>query len=77
MPGTIRNRVSELCGRKRISIAELARLAGISYQTVYSLYHDNSVQIHFSTLAALCEALNAEVGEIFEYVPICLAHSCI
>lgn len=68
--GTIRNRVSELMGRHRMNITDLAKAAGISYQTAYALYHNRTGRIDFETLAGLCEALQVDVGEIFLYAPI-------
>jgi putative transcriptional regulator len=68
-PGIIRNRISEVAGRRRINIKDLANAAGISYQTAYSLYHDRTSRIDFETMAGLCRALNVTVGELFEYAP--------
>lgn len=67
--GTIQNKVSELMGRHRMSITNLAKSANISYQTAYSLYHNRTNRIDFETLAGLCEALKVDVGEIFCYAP--------
>jgi putative transcriptional regulator len=67
--GTIRNRVSELMGRNRMSIADVMRETGLSYQTVWALYHDKTSRIEFKTLLRLCEVFNAQVGDIFEYIP--------
>jgi len=66
-PGAIRNRVSEMAGRRRMNIKKLAEAAGISYQTAYSLYHDQTSRIDFATMAGLCKALEVEVGELFKY----------
>lgn len=67
--GTIQNKVSELMGRHRMNITDLAKAAGISYQTAYALYHNRTNRIDFETLAGLCEALKADVGDIFRYTP--------
>ena len=40
---------------RRMTIAETARLAGVSYNTIYALYHDQTAGIEFATLNKLCE----------------------
>lgn len=53
----IKNNVSLLIGMRRMTIAETARLAGVSYNTIYALYHDQTAGIEFATLNKLCENL--------------------
>ena len=53
----IENNVSLLIGRRRTTIAETARLAGVSYNTVYNLYHGKTSGIDFKTLNRLCFVL--------------------
>jgi putative transcriptional regulator len=66
---TIRNRVSRAMGERRLKIADVARLSGLSYQTVWDLYHGKAQRIDLTTLDKLCRALGVQVGELFEYVP--------
>lgn len=68
--GTIRNRISEIMGRKRMSITDLMRVTGISYGTAWALYHGTSKFISFDVIAKLCDGLGVDVGELFEYVPV-------
>ena len=65
----IRNRISRAMGERRLKIADLARLSGLSYQTVFDLYHGKARRIDLATLDKLCRALGVQVGELFEYVP--------
>ena len=67
--GTIINRVSEMMGRRRMNIKELEIAAGISYQTAWDIYHDRTKRIDFATIAGLCDALQADVGDLFQYAP--------
>jgi len=69
MPLGIVNRVSEVMGRERMSIAELARRSGLSYPTVYEIYHDRTGSIAFETLDKLCKTLEVGVEELFKYDP--------
>lgn len=64
----IRCRLSELLGRKRMHILELAKVSGVSYPTLWSLYHEKTTRIDFNTINAICKALVVQVGDLFEYV---------
>lgn len=55
-------------GKKRISKAELSRMAKISYDTILKLYNDKTKAIEFKTLDKLCWALQCSPNEIFEYI---------
>ena len=65
----IRNHVSRAMGERRLKIADVARLSGLSYQTVFDLYHGKAQRIDLTTLDKLCRALDVPVGELLEYVP--------
>lgn len=67
--GTIRNRVSEIMGRRRMSITDLMHATGLSYGTAWAIYHDKNKFVSFDVIAKLCEGLGVEVGELFEFVP--------
>lgn len=69
MAGTIRNRVSELAGKRKMQISDLSREAGVSYDTAKRFWNGDANGITWDTLAAFCEALGCSVGELFEYVP--------
>ncbi len=65
----IQNKLSETMGRKRIKMAELARIAGVSRSVIYELYHDKAKVLKFSTLNKICWALECTIDDIFEYIP--------
>ena len=65
------NNVSKLIGMKRMTISETAKIAGLSYNTVYSLYHDQTSGIDFATLNSLCYALDCNPNDLLVYVPDC------
>lgn len=56
-------------GSKRINKAELARMSGLSYDTVLNLYNDVNVGIEFDTLDKLCWALECTPNDILVYIP--------
>jgi DNA-binding Xre family transcriptional regulator len=46
------------------SVAELARLAGVSRTTVHTIYHNLTTRVDLATLDALARALGCEPGEL-------------
>ena len=54
-------------GSKRINKAELARMSGLSYDTVLNLYNDVNKGIEFDTLDKLCWALECTTQDILRY----------
>ena len=62
------NRVSEVMGRRRMNVSELARAAGIGRQTAHRLYHGES-DVTMDVVGRVCQALGVDVGELFEWAP--------
>lgn len=51
---------------------EIARLCGLSRQTINDLWHSNfkgKEGIQFETLDKLCRTFNLQVSDIIEYIP--------
>lgn len=65
----LKNNLAILMAEKKIRIAELHRLTGISANTLSSLYNEKTNMIAFNTIEKICEVLNCEVGELFKYIP--------
>ena len=65
----IQNRISELLGRRRESITDLARGARISYAAAHRLYHGTEKGITMPMLDALCSYFECQPGDLFVYVP--------
>lgn len=64
------NRVSEVMGRKRLTIREVARRSGLAYATVQGIRNDSSKRVDWETLNALCRTLEVtSLCELFEYAP--------
>ncbi len=64
----IDNRVSEVMGRKRINVSELARGAGISRNAAHALYHATNRQVDLDVLDRVCLFLGVQVGDLFVYI---------
>lgn len=67
----IRSRVSEVMGRKRMQIADVAKAAGLRHYTVKMLFLDEAQAIYFDTLEKLCRVLDCQPGDLFEYIDDC------
>lgn len=65
----IRSNLPVLLAQRRLKVADLIRMTGISKSTVHKIYNDQTTRIDFETIDKICEALDVQVGEIFEYVP--------
>ncbi len=65
----IKNNLSEILGRKRLKMSELAEMAGLNRNTVLNLYHAKSTRIEFGVLNKLCAALDCQPGDLIEYIP--------
>lgn len=65
-------KLEDMMWRRRIrSVSRLARLAGLSRQTVDALYNrpDRVKGFRLETLEGLCRALDCRIEDLVEYVP--------
>lgn len=60
------NKLWKLLIDKKISRADLRRMAGISPNTMTKIIRDEEVTL--TVLGKICETLNADIGDIVEYV---------
>lgn len=63
------NHLPTLLAERRLKVADAVRATGISKTTLHKIYNDQSSRIDFDTIDKLCEFLEVEVGDIFEYIP--------
>lgn len=64
----IKCRLSEILGRKRINIKQLSRMTGLAYPTVWNLYHEKTMRPDLRVVEQICQVLECQVGDLFEYV---------
>lgn len=62
----IRCRLDELLADRGMTLTRLAELVDISIVNLSVLKNDRAKAIRFSTLLAICQALDCEVGELLE-----------
>jgi len=65
----IANHLSRILGEKRWSQSKLARVTGIRAATINELYNDLAARITLENLDRICEVLDCDVSDIFEYIP--------
>lgn len=58
-----------MMARRKIRLNDLADTVGISVQNLSILKTGKARAIRFSTLAAICNALDCQLGDILEYIP--------
>ena len=65
--GKIILRLDRMMVERKISLNELAERVGISNANMSKIKNNKVTAIRFSTLAAICEVLDCEAGDILEY----------
>ena len=62
-------RLDELLVERGMSLTELSRRVGVSLVNLSVLKNNRAKAIRFSTLTALCEVLECQVGDLFSHQP--------
>ena len=65
--GKIILRLDRMMVERKMSLNELAERVGISNVNLSKIKNNKVTAVSFSTLAAICEALECEAGDILEY----------
>lgn len=65
----IRCRLDELLLARGMTLTRLSELVGVSIVNLSVLKNDRARAIRFSTLQAICDALDCEVGELLVRTP--------
>ena len=65
--GKIVLRLDRMMVERKMSLNELAEKVGISNVNLSKIKNNKVTAIRFQTLAAICEALNCQAGDILEY----------
>ena len=61
-------RLDELLAARDLTLTALAEQVGLSVVNLSVLKNNRAKAIRFSSLTAICDALNCSVGELFEVV---------
>ena len=65
--GKIVLRLDRMMVERKMSLNELAQRVGISNVNLSKIKNNKVTAVRFSTLAAICEALECTPGDILEY----------
>ncbi len=64
----IRIKLDVVMAQRKMSLTRLSQLVGITQANLSILKNENGKAIRFSTLDALCRALECQPGDLLEYV---------
>lgn len=67
MPITIN--LDVMLAKRKMKLGELSEQVGVSATNLSILKTGKAKAVRFTTLEAICEALNCQPGDILEYVP--------
>ena len=65
----IRINLDVMLAKRKMSLTELAEKVGITLANLSVLKTGKAKAVRFSTLAALCRALDCQPADLLEYVP--------
>lgn len=68
-PAGIRCRLDELLAERGMTLTQLSEQVGVSVVNLSILKNDRARAIRFSTLSAICAALECRVGDLLVYEP--------
>lgn len=60
-------RLDELLAERNMTLTQLSELVGVSLVNLSVLKNDRAKAIRFSTLTAICRALNCDVGDLLVF----------
>lgn len=61
-------KLDEILSEKKMSVTELAEKVGITIANISILKNNKARAIRFTTLDAICKALDCQPGDILEYI---------
>ena len=67
--GRIHCRLDDLLVDRGMTLTRLSELVGVSLVNLSVLKNDRARAIRFSTLTAICDALDCSVGDLLEVLP--------
>ena len=59
--------IDVMLAKRKMSVTELSERVGIAMANISVLKNDKAKAIRFSTLEAICKALQCQPGDILEY----------
>ncbi len=63
-PSGVHCRLDELLTERDMTLTQLSKLVGVSIVNLSILKNDHARAIRYSTLSAICRALDCEIGDL-------------
>ena len=67
---SIRINLDVMMARRKIGLTELSQEVDVTMANLSILKNNKARAVRFSTLNAICKALDCQPGDILEYVPV-------
>lgn len=64
----IKNNLPNLLRDKKLNQKKLSELTGITFSVINNLYNNKTESISFSVASKICEALDCNIEDLFEFV---------
>lgn len=58
-----------LLAERRLRVADLVRMTGISKSTLHRIFNDETTRIEFDTLDKICDVLGVTPNDVLLYIP--------
>ena len=65
----VKCKLQDLLWNKRLKMADVVRMTGISKTTVHAMYHNRVTKVDYGVVDKLCTALECCIADLFEHVP--------
>jgi putative transcriptional regulator len=65
----VRSHLIDLMNGRHLTVAGLARLAGVNRSAVAALANDRATRVELAVLERICRVLGCELGDLLEIVP--------
>ena len=64
----IKCHLSRIMGEKKLRVADIARAIGVHRNAITLLYEETATRVDLDTVNKLCEFLECEIKDLFEFV---------
>jgi putative transcriptional regulator len=64
----IKCHLSRIMGEKKLRVADVARAIGVHRNAITLLYEETATRVDLDTVNKLCEFLECEIKDLFEFV---------
>lgn len=65
----IRCNLSNLMGRDKLRISDVAQRTGLNRSTITALYNETATRVELPAIEKLCNLFRCQVGDLLEVVP--------